>query len=89
MVKLIRVRRIDLGLFQSQVAEQMGGHELTIMNWEGNASRPAARYISAIIRVLGYNPMGTGNSFSERLIAARRAQGDILFDNLDCKLISD
>ncbi|MHB1865659.1 MAG: helix-turn-helix domain-containing protein [Acidobacteriaceae bacterium] len=53
----IRARRIDLGLFQSQVAELIGVHPLTITNWEGNATVPAIRYIPAILNFLGYDPL--------------------------------
>jgi transcriptional regulator with XRE-family HTH domain len=52
----IRTRRLDLGLIQSQIAAQIGVHELTITNWEGNASQPPARYLPAIIRFLGNDP---------------------------------
>ena len=60
----IRARRINLGLFQSAVAAQIGVHELTITNWERNATQPEVRYISAIVQFLGYNPLTTdlGNS---------------------------
>lgn len=71
----IRARRIDLGLFQSQVAALIGVHELTITNWEGNASQPPVQYIPAIIRFLGYDPLRKATSFPEHLIAARRARG--------------
>lgn len=71
----IRARRIDLGLFQSQVAEQIGVHELTVTNWERNATEPEVKYIPAIIRFLGHDPVVSGTSFPEHLAAARRAQG--------------
>lgn len=71
----IRGRRIDFGLFQSRVAKLIGVHPLTITNWERNESQPTVRYIPAIIRFLACNPLETGNSFSKRLLAARRAQG--------------
>lgn len=71
----LRARRINLGLFQSQVAAQIGVHELTITNWEGNESQPAIRWIPAIIRFLGYDPANSPGSFPERLVAARRALG--------------
>ena len=71
----LRARRIDLGLFQSQVAAQIGVHELTICNWEGNESQPAVRCIPAIIRFLGYDPQKSASSFPEVLVVARRALG--------------
>ena len=71
----IRARRIDLGLFQSQVAEQIGVHEMTITNWEVNATDPEVRYIPAIIQFLGYNLWPAASSLPECLAAARRALG--------------
>lgn len=71
----LRARRIGLGLFQSQVAAQIGVHALTICNWESNESRPAVKYIPAIIGFLGYDPPVATRSLPERLIASRRALG--------------
>ncbi len=71
----IRACRIDLGLFQSQVAEQIGVCEQTITNWESNASQPPVQYIPAIIRFLGYNPPEFVTTFPQRLTAWRRARG--------------
>ena len=71
----IRSRRLDLDLFQSDVAEQIGVDTTTICNWEGNASIPAIRYIPAIIRFLGYYPQASVDSFPDRLATARRTLG--------------
>ena len=58
----IRKRRLDLKLLQKQVADRIGVHELTITNWERNATVPAIRHIPAIIRFLGYDPLPSSNS---------------------------
>ena len=71
----IRARRIDLGLFQSAVAEQIGVHELTITNWERNTTSPEVQYLPAIIRFLRYDPLPIGTSIIERLISIRRTRG--------------
>ncbi len=71
----IRSRRLDLGLFQSQVAEQIGVNAMTINNWEGNKSLPAIRFIPAILRFLGYNPFPPPQTLPERLAAVRKALG--------------
>jgi transcriptional regulator with XRE-family HTH domain len=71
----IRARRFDLGLFQSQVAELIGVHPLTITNWEGNTSQPPVQYIPAIIQLLGYDPLESSTSFPQRLSVRRRARG--------------
>ena len=69
------MRRLDLNLLQNQVANQIGVHELTITNWEVNATVPEVRYIPAIIQFLGYNPLPAAITLPERLASARRALG--------------
>jgi transcriptional regulator with XRE-family HTH domain len=71
----IRKRRLDLGLFQRQVAEQIGVTEWTIFNWESNATRPPNRHVPRIIAFLGYNPIVTGSSLAERLKSGRKSLG--------------
>ncbi|MGD0156165.1 MAG: helix-turn-helix transcriptional regulator [Terracidiphilus sp.] len=71
----IRTRRLDLKLMQKQVADRIGVHQLTITNWERNATVPAIRHLPAIIRFLGYDPRPSANSIPDRLAAARRALG--------------
>jgi len=71
----IRTRRLDLDLFKSGVAKQIGVDTTTIHNWESNASLPAIRYMPAIIQFLGYDPQPSSDSFPDRLAAARRALG--------------
>lgn len=48
--------RLDRGLFQKQVAKEIGVDSFTILNWETNATKPRFRFLPAIIRFLGYNP---------------------------------
>lgn len=71
----IRTRRLDLKLLQRQVAEQIGVDEATITNWERNASTPVIRYMPAIVRFLGYDPLPPGDTLPERLRSARRQLG--------------
>jgi transcriptional regulator with XRE-family HTH domain len=71
----IRTRRLDLKLLQRQVAEEIGVSGATITTWERNASTPVARYIPAIIRFLGYDPLPSADSLPERLRRARRLLG--------------
>jgi DNA-binding XRE family transcriptional regulator len=47
----------------------------TISGWEGNATPLAIRFIPAIIRFLGYDPLPPASAFPERLAAARRVLG--------------
>jgi DNA-binding XRE family transcriptional regulator len=46
----LRKRRLDLGLLQREVAEQLGVDETTIYNWESGRHAPSAQF-SARIRV--------------------------------------
>jgi len=50
----IRRRRLDLGLLQRQVAQQIGVDETTVYNWERNATSPSVRHFPAITQFLGY-----------------------------------
>jgi len=71
----IRARRLDLKLPQRQVADQIGVDEATITNWESNASLPAIRYMPAVIRFLGYDPLPFPIALPELLVKARRVLG--------------
>lgn len=53
----LRQCRIDRKLFQRQVAEILGVHPLTVVNWERNATTPPAHYREAIGTFLGYLPV--------------------------------
>jgi DNA-binding XRE family transcriptional regulator len=64
-----------LGLFQKEVAAQIGVTASTIFNWEKNDTNPPPRYIRAIINFLGYNPLLSPASLSEKLFNTRRLLG--------------
>jgi len=70
-------RRLDLGLFQKQVARQIGVTTCTIMYWETNRVAPALRFIPSIIEFLGYDPTEKTNaqSLAEGLRAHRKRLG--------------
>ena len=67
----LRRRRLDLGLEQRTVAEELGVGEETVGPWERGLVRPLARHYGAIVRFLGYDPVPGGRSLPERLRAAR------------------
>ena len=71
----LRKRRLDLGLRQTDVAEQLKVDETTIANWELNRMAPALAFIPKIIRVLGYPPFRTSGGLPKRLRAFRQASG--------------
>jgi len=71
----IRKRRLDLGLFQRQAAEQIGVDTTTIWNWERHKSSPQVHEIPAALRFLGYNPVPLPKSFPEKVRLVRRVLG--------------
>jgi len=71
----IRKRRLDLKLFQRQVADQIGVTESTIFNWESNETSPQVHHLPKIIRFLGYNPLPETESLRERLILRQKLLG--------------
>ncbi len=71
----IRKRRLDLGLYQNDLAKHLGVDVETIWRWERNESRPMVYHIPGIIRFLGYNPFPEPESLRERLILRRKLLG--------------
>lgn len=53
----LRKVRLDRGLRQRDVAGIIGADPFTVLNWETGATNPKLRYLPAIIRFLGYNPI--------------------------------
>lgn len=52
----LRNRRIDLGLEQWQLAEQIGFSLASVCNWERGIYRPTKRAMEGIVAFLGYDP---------------------------------
>jgi transcriptional regulator with XRE-family HTH domain len=71
----IRQKRLDLGLYQRDVATQIGVSEATIYNWERNATTPQVHQLPKIILFLGYDPWPLSGSFAERLLSSRKKLG--------------
>lgn len=72
----LRKRRLNLGLLQQEVAEQLGVAEATIVNWERNHTSPEIRFIPRIIAFLGYNPGDRqSGTLGQRLVTYRRRMG--------------
>jgi hypothetical protein len=40
-------------------------------NWEVNVSKPEIRYMPAIIKFLGYNPLAEAKTLAEQLVRQR------------------
>lgn len=71
----IRKHRMDRGLLQRQVAEQIGAHSYTLCLWELGRHQPEIRHWPGIIGFLGYDPHPEPVTFVEKLLAARRRTG--------------
>ncbi len=52
----LRNRRLELHLFQKEVAQRIGVSEDTITNWEKNRGNPSIKCYPKIIEFLGYVP---------------------------------
>jgi DNA-binding XRE family transcriptional regulator len=68
-------RRVELGLFQKQVALRLLAKADTYFLWEKGYRQPTIRNWPAIIRFLGYDPFPAPATWSERVAAKRRALG--------------
>jgi transcriptional regulator with XRE-family HTH domain len=72
----LRKRRLDLELFQKDVAVAIGVDTCTITNWEKGHSQPELRFIPKVIDVLGYVPLfPTPNNLGERIKQYRYLKG--------------
>jgi len=71
----LRQRRIERGLVQREVADELGASEASLVNWEAGHREPALRFIPRIIHFLGYDPRGEGRSLGERLRLLRQGLG--------------
>jgi transcriptional regulator with XRE-family HTH domain len=71
----IRLRRLGSKLIQKEVAEEIGVELTSVHNWESNRSVPEVRYMPAIIRFLGYNPLPDATGWGQRLIRQRTILG--------------
>jgi len=72
----IRLKRLQLGLLQKDVAKIIGVSEDSVTYWERNRTIPLIRYMPKIIEFLGYNPMVVHRStLSGRIVEFRILNG--------------
>lgn len=71
----IRKRRLDLKLFQKDLAHLFQTDTNTITNWEKNRCQPGFIYYPAIMDFLGYCPWEPIQAWRERLHRYRIHQG--------------
>ncbi|HKL24831.1 MAG TPA: helix-turn-helix transcriptional regulator [Desulfuromonadales bacterium] len=70
----LRRRRLELGLYQKDVAIQIGVTASTIWNWEHGLTIDL-RYIPSVIKFLGYNPIPCPADLRERLAWYKLVKG--------------
>lgn len=71
----MRRRRLDLGLMQKEVAENLGVSASTVLGWEKWGRMPSIRCWPAMISFLAYDPYPEPRTTAERLKAVRRTTG--------------
>ncbi len=71
----LRRRRLELGLFQKDVAVQIGVTASTIWNWENGWSSIALHCMPKVITFLGYNPIPCPEELMERLAWYKQVNG--------------
>jgi len=69
---------MDLGLFQRQVADEIGVKECSIYNWE-HGIEPELRFLPKIIEFLGYVPFDCPEDTIGRLAYYKRVHGLSLY----------
>jgi len=71
----LRKRRLDLGLLQKEVAEQLGVDTASICNWESNEVQPMVHCLPRIFAFLGYNPLPEADDLIGKLKRLRSTLG--------------
>lgn len=71
----LKVKRLDAGLKQDDVARMLGVAGETLLNWETGATEPAVRFYPQIASFLGYCLWTPQATLGGRLRQARTYQG--------------
>lgn len=72
----MRKRRVELNLFQKDVAHILGVKKESIYNWENNHNSPKIYLLPKIIEFLGYVPFELQNkTLGDKLIVYRKKHG--------------
>jgi transcriptional regulator with XRE-family HTH domain len=67
--------RLDRGLWQKQVAREIGCSKASLLNWEKGRAAPEVRFWPTILRFLGYDPRPEPATLGGQLRAAREGAG--------------
>ena len=69
-------RRLELKLFQREVAQILGVNETSVDDWEKRRTDPMVHLIPRITQFLGYTPpMFNGQTTGQKIIAYRHIRG--------------
>ena len=71
----LRRRRFELGLYQKNVAAQIGVTTSTIWNWENGWSSITLSCMPKVIEFLGYNPIPCPEDLMEKLAWYKQVNG--------------
>jgi transcriptional regulator with XRE-family HTH domain len=83
----LRRRRLELGLYQKDIAEQIGVTASTIWNWEHGWSIDW-RYLPRVINFLGFNPIPCPENPLEQLAWYKQVNG-LTFEELGTEMGRD
>jgi transcriptional regulator with XRE-family HTH domain len=73
--EMLRKRRLDLGLRQTDAAKMIGCDEMSIVNWEKGHRSPRVNHMAGVVEFLGFNPFQNGGTMAHRLVNHRKALG--------------
>ena len=69
-------RRLELKLFQREVAQLLGVNETSVYDWEKHRTDPMVHLIPRITQFLGYTPpFFSGQTTGQKIIAYRHIRG--------------
>ena len=71
----LRKRRLELGLYQKDVALRLGISPWTYLSWEGDRKRPLVSMLPRLFAFLGYDPHPQPSTLGEEIAARRRQLG--------------
>ncbi len=71
----LKKARRERGLLQREVAKALRVDSMSLVNWEKNRTSIGARFVPAIIRWLGYDPLPRPRSFASWLVTERIRKG--------------
>ena len=72
----IRTRRLELKLFQREVAQLLGVNETSVYDWEKHRTHPMMHLIPRITQFLGYTPQFfSEQTIGQKIVAYRHIRG--------------